>query len=152
MLHSARYREAGSDEEASNEESEESEESEGSRCSSPANAQLGLKVGSKMLHATQRYTATVLELCSASDFLHTNKVLVVYESYDKAKRKNVARERWCFSSDLELVRASPRKAARTSAEGVHKRVISAPTRWPGIDDEADSDVARLLHAQGQVRR
>ena len=44
----ALYAEAGSDEEASDEESEESEESEGSRCSSPANAQLGLKVGSKV--------------------------------------------------------------------------------------------------------
>ena len=58
------FAEAGSDEDekASDEESEESEESERSRCSSPANAQLGLKVGSKVLHATHCYTATVLEL------------------------------------------------------------------------------------------
>ena len=65
MLHSARYREAGSDEEASNDESEESEESEGSRCSSSENAQLGLKVGSKVLHTYYRYNSTVLELCAA---------------------------------------------------------------------------------------
>ncbi len=51
------------------------------------------------------------------------------------------RELWCFYSDLELVRASPRKAARTSAAGVRKCAASTPAQRPDIEIEVNCDIA-----------
>jgi hypothetical protein len=53
--------------------------------------------------------ALVMQLAAAGDFMNKGKVLIEWE-----KKKKSMVQRWCVSTELELVRTSPRARRRVS--------------------------------------
>ena len=93
----------------------EDEDAPDTRSTSPvverrSDALLGFTVGAKVWHIPFKLDARVMQLAAAGDFMNKGKVLIEWEKVEKKKKSKV--QRWCNPTDLELVRTSPRKAAR----------------------------------------
>ena len=100
-----------------------------------------------MLHKPFQVNARVIQLASPGDFMNTGNVRVEWEKVEKKKKSMV--QRWCDPKDLELVRTSPRKAARVS--GVVGRAPSKTSHRPGINggSGSDSDLELAPHEKGR---
>ena len=109
----------------------------------------GIKVGEKIYHKVHKFEGRVVQLGTASAApWHQGKVCVEYERRINAKKTETT-QRWCDPSDLEVLKASPRKAARVGPAAHGEAGSSSTAQRPAIDTEDDAVPEMADHERGR---
>ena len=110
----------------------------------------GIKVNDKIQHKVHKFQGRVVQLGLTSNApWHQGKICVEYEKQVSIRKKEMV-QRWCLPSDLQVVKTSPRKAARVlGAAAGSESAGSSTAQRPGVDTE-DAAVPELAeHERGR---